>query len=578
MLRGRFKSPALAVQTVSKWTSLPLSIDDLLPADARSMSRVVDWNAPLDVAVALDPRGEGRLPQPLAVVSIGLRSLDEATAAARAAGTTLQRVRAGVFRAGVAEPANCAIAASVGAAPARLVCGDRWKDVEELLGYATRGLPAQSLGDADVVAELSFEPIHRRYSRLLAASRLSLGLALRQIQIDNPRFDRALADAAYALADELVALSGDLDKVRVDATLDTKKEELVVSASLHCKGDTSWIVQTLRGIEAGPAPSELYRIPESSSGGGFDFGPKPERLAPFAKTLGDLVEGYLEHRKLPRASRERWRRVIERFFALRSSTVNGWGELPPLEPKDPLAKNALANLGWTVIFTRDRTPDVTALLESLVAALDDPALRKLAKEKLEIADELWPKFKKRPIRAPGFKGQGLSIEVSIDSGALRRGDLFDDVLDPELPTARLAVVVLPDPAGTWIGYGPDEKRVLAKLAEIGPEGGERHARLRRLSQVKAISANFGTLGGLLASYRSLAKGRDLGGLLRALPNRGAEPMFGVATVQTAGASTTTTLTVEVPKAVVADGVALVPLLIPEGLLALGRGGELLKTP
>ena len=116
VLVGRFKNPHAALDTVSKWAGLPMTISELLPEDARQFAKVIDWEAPLEIAVALDPRGEGKVPQPLAVISIGLGSLADAVAASRASGATVRRVQPGVFRTTISDPHSCALAASVGKA------------------------------------------------------------------------------------------------------------------------------------------------------------------------------------------------------------------------------------------------------------------------------------------------------------------------------------------------------------------------------------------------------------------------------------------------------------------------------
>src|SRR6187549_2086814 len=68
---GRIARPRLLAETLAKWSSLPLHIEDLMPAPARPISRAVLWEAPVETLVALDAFGEGKVPTPLMIASVG---------------------------------------------------------------------------------------------------------------------------------------------------------------------------------------------------------------------------------------------------------------------------------------------------------------------------------------------------------------------------------------------------------------------------------------------------------------------------------------------------------------------------
>src|SRR6478609_11513828 len=84
VLLGRVARPRAFVETLTKWSSLPLRLEDLIPAEARQLSRAVRWEAPIEMVVALDAFGEGKVPAPLIVGSVGLTSLAEALSTADA--------------------------------------------------------------------------------------------------------------------------------------------------------------------------------------------------------------------------------------------------------------------------------------------------------------------------------------------------------------------------------------------------------------------------------------------------------------------------------------------------------------
>ena len=95
--------------------------------------------------------------------------------------------------------------------------------MDGLFNYATRGLPNEPLPPLDFQVELRLAPVKTKYAAEIGSARLLGGFLLREIQLDNPRFDRALSDAAYGLIDETTAFVQDLDKVRLEGNLDAAK-------------------------------------------------------------------------------------------------------------------------------------------------------------------------------------------------------------------------------------------------------------------------------------------------------------------------------------------------------------------
>ena len=136
---------------------------------------------------------------------------------------------------------SCAVGPSLGAASARLVCGERAAEVEELFAYATRGLPNENLGNRDLELELRAEPLRRRFSSEIAGTRLFAGFLLRQLELDHPRFDRALSDAAYGVADELVLEVEDTDSIELGGSLDEAKQNVSLELAWKFRSNRSWL-------------------------------------------------------------------------------------------------------------------------------------------------------------------------------------------------------------------------------------------------------------------------------------------------------------------------------------------------
>jgi hypothetical protein len=176
---GRIARPRLFAETLTRWSSLPIRVEDMIPPQARAFSRTVLWEAPIETLVALDAFGEGKLPRPLFIGSVGLKSLDEALSTAEALQLPTRKVAPGIYRVGDFPDASCAVAVSLGAAPARLVCGNASKDVDVLLPYATRGLPNEPQTGADFELTLDAKPIQARYGHDVTSLRLFAGVAQR---------------------------------------------------------------------------------------------------------------------------------------------------------------------------------------------------------------------------------------------------------------------------------------------------------------------------------------------------------------------------------------------------------------
>ena len=215
---ARLKNPGGLVDSVISWAKLGVDWRGVLGKKEPAINDVLATDASVEAVVALDPQGKGTdLEQPFAVVSVGLRSLERAVQLARDKGERVRQIGNGIYRVSDSSRSpNCVVAASLGKAPARLVCGDREKDIEALLPYATRGLPTENLGSADLHIEVRAEPFRRRFARELRQGKtLATPFVLSELSLDDSRFDRALADTVHAVADEVLALAEDIDSSNV---------------------------------------------------------------------------------------------------------------------------------------------------------------------------------------------------------------------------------------------------------------------------------------------------------------------------------------------------------------------------
>lgn len=564
---ARFKKPQTAIETVAAWANFPYKLKDVLPSEMKSLEGVIAWDAPLEAAVALDPMGEGKVPEPLAVVSLGLTSLEGALDFARSKGQSVRRLRAGVYRIGDADQVSCAAGVAVGSAPARLVCGHRAHDVDGLFNYATRGLSNEPLPNVDFQVELRLEPVKKKYQAELGSARLLAGFLLREVQVDNPRFDRALSDVAYSLIDEATAVVHDLDKVRLDGTLDGAKNLINARFDLKFAGQKSWLVQasteTLSMIE--PAPELFWRMPADSTQAAFSVGWKPGRLKPIGKTLAELVDGYLESQKMPAGFRNQASKSVELLFEQNTKQVRAQGELADL-PSDPLLAAGYRVFGWQVAALDGDSKGPIAFLDNLSGALGSRDLARLLKTRLNLDPALWPKISSHGVQLRGFKPGAKAYRFDISRELLEKYAKGQFKLEPTpkgktgAKSVPLSLVVAFDGDHTWIGASPDEKAVLKRLESLkDPQAPVLRSRegLDALKSVPHAAAGFFTLNRFAGQLGALA-GDDAQKLFSALPHHGDTPVL--FSYDLAASGPEIAMSFALPRAAIEDLGALVPVL------------------
>jgi len=580
---ARFKKPQTAIETVAAWANFPYKVQDALPAELKGLQGVIAWDAPLEAAIALDPNGEGKLPEPLAVVSLGLTSLDAALEFARSKGQSVRKLRAGVYRVGDSDNVSCAAGVAVGGAPARLVCGHRPHDVDGLFNYATRGLPNEPLPNVDFQLELRLEPVKKKYQAELGSARLLAGFLLREVQVDNPRFDRALSDVAYSLIDEATAVVHDLDKLRIAGVLDSEKNLINARFELKFVAQKSWLVQA--SAEAtplvAPAPDLFWQMPADSTQAGYSVGWKPGRLKPIGKTLAELVDGYLESEKLPAALRTQASKTVELLFEQSTKQVRAQGELPDA-PADPLLAAAYRVFGWQVSALDGDSKQVIALFDGLSATLGNRDLARLLKTRTKLDPALLPKVNVRGVQVKGFKPGAKAYRMDISRQLFEKFSREQLKLEPTgkgkavAKSVPLSMIVASDGERTWVGMSADEKALLKRLESLkDPQAPVLRNRegLSALNGAPHAAAGFLTLNRFAGQLGALGtNAAETQKLFAALPHHGDTPVLFNYDVSASGPELKGTFTL--PRAAVEDLGALVPVLV----LMAGKHGTTLGNP
>lgn len=577
VLVGRLARPRLLVETVAGWAGMPVKLSDLMPVELRGVEGVVAWDAPVELAAVLDRHSTAKVAPPLTVLSIGLTSLPRALDLARERGVVPTRVAAAVYRLPVADEITCALAAAVGAAPARLVCGTEWQSVEELLPYATRGLPAENLGADDLHLELRAAPLQRRYAQEIAAVRLLTGLLLRQGQSGSPRFDRALTDAAYGLADELKAIAMEIDKVEIRARLDEGNKALELGGVLAFSKDSSFVAQLIDDTRkrAAPPPEAFWQLPRTVESGAYTVGLDAKRVTAVTSVGAELVDAYLEQQMAAAPLRTRVRGMFDALPVLASAGAVAIGSVPV--PKEPTAVDRFnQGIGWRVSVIDARADQLSKLLLNLEAVLADRTLPKLAKDRWGVEARRLPKVRHRVLRVAGFPTAATSFTMDVPAALLDAlksressvaGGGADKKPKPAGRGATPTLIVVADGEKTWMALAPDEKSALARLesARAGKDGKLSDVpELAALKTVSNVTAGYSTLEGMLRMLQSMfpKKGRgDVSDLLSHAPNRGRTPQLSWVSSTRMGTGLRVSATWRLPQAAFQDLGGLVPSLV-----------------
>jgi hypothetical protein len=575
VLVGRLSRPRLLVETVAGWAGLPVRLRDLLPEELRGVDAVLAWDAPLEIAAVLDRHSTAKVAPPLVVVSIGLTSLPRALDLAREHGSSPTRVAPSVYRIPIDEEVTCALSAAVGAAPARLVCGAEWQSVEELLPYATRGLPKENLGGDDLHLELRGAPLQRRYAQEIAAVRLLTGLLLRQGQSDSPRLDRVLTEAAYGVADELKSLATEIDTIELRARLDEGNKALELGGALGFSKDSSFTAQLLEDTakRAAPPPAVFWDLPRTADTAGYAVGVDPKRIGTLTSVAAELLDAYLEQQKAPPTLRHRLRSVLDGLPLLASPEVNAAGAAASGSKPANALERLNQRLGWRVSVADVRADQLFKLLTDAEGVLADRALPKLVKDRFGVGAERLPKLRHRVVRVAGFPARATAFTLELPAA------LFDPASDSAstakgkkpapAPAAVPCVVLAPDGEKTWISFAQDEKSALARLeaARAGREGKLADVpELQPLKEASNLAGGFSSLEGLLRGLESVLprRARNTGELFSHAQNHGRTPQLSWISLSQAGTALKLSGTLRMPQGVFQDLGGIIPWLISSG--------------
>ena len=557
---GRMSRPTTLADTVARWAGLPVGLRQVLPLAGKDLDAAIAWDAPIELAAAVASNGHRAAH---GAVSLGLTSTDAAVTLARQQGYEVKRIAPETYLVGGASPLSCAIAPALGPSSARLVCADRQSGLEDLLPYMARGLPTAALGQKDLSVEFRMEPLRQRFAAEIGSARLFAGFVVRELALDSPRFDRAVSDAVYAGADELVAVVHDLDLVRLDGGLDEAKHEATLELALTFRDRKSWVASFVADNThpSGPAPESFFALPEDADEGGYSQGRDPHLMDGVRRTTLELADAYLEHEKVGKATRDRMARLIQAYAGLDGAYVHAEGSA--LIAKGARDKNAPpARSGWTLMRSTAAPSVLKGSSADLAGVLSDKDFRAALARRLKTDEKSLPTARTVPIKGVGIWPGSVAAVVKVPTGIAQvitgaigwKGQKLDD----EGPV-EVAIAVVPSGPDALFAYAPNVKELTARLVQaLNPKAETLATRteLERMRHMNARQAMFVTLSHLLGGSRRLG---NADAALAALPHHGQAPVF-VEWQTEPGAAPKGLLRATVTGGVFEDLPGLVPLL------------------
>lgn len=574
---ARWNNPEASAAAVQSWTGLPLSLRELTKELPAWVSAMTSSSSSADFVLTLASGSATSEPSFHGALAIGLEApIEDAKQAALSSGEQVEKQKPGVYRLeNRIGDFVCSLSASAGPSPSRLVCGEDAGDVDLLMPYMTRTLPRQAIADGYLSAEIRLVPFQKRYAATLEQGlRMGASVLPSQLHIGQPRFDRALSDSVYALADEALALSTDLDALLLG--LSFQPEGARSSFALKFRGAKSWTVETLKdaGTRAAAAPPMFWRLPADSTSASFSRGASATRFSGLRQTLGTLLDGWLTHEGVKPADRKALTELFSDEHASDAPTVAANGPYSAAtraailgDGKDPKAlavREQIASSGWHLFGMEEPAGKKLSLLRNLVTAYNGAALQKQIQRGLEALDITMPLPRVKLANAPKTLPQG-SLELTVT--------LFPETEKAKKPAPGIPLYafVMPEGGRTWVAMGAEREALMARLRAVqasAPEEGTLASRpgLERLKSGAFQSAGFLTAGGLLHSLESSAskvlaregvKKETIQGVLKSIPRDGGAPIVFESSVADRTGAPTWATDLDIPKQAVADTVAAI---------------------
>jgi hypothetical protein len=456
---ARLNALPATVDTLMTWMGLPVDWREQLTNNAPGILEALNEAAAIEFAATLDPEAL-QSPRVFFAISLPLESREAGLELAQQRGWQVEHVGPGRDRVDAGQ--DCMIAASVGSAKARWVCANGRAALDALEPYLTRGLPNEPVSTHALFASVSIEPFRKRYADKTAVIRsIGIPFLLRELGLDNPTFDAALADAAHGLGDELVALvKSDLKSFSITGEMDAAAERLLLTAELELQAATSWTGRALQdaGRRKGSAPDLFWRIPPGLEAS-YSVKGNPGLTHGLSSTLSSLLEGWLVHAG---ASPEAARQLREKSLALNEIS----GPIVFASKAAETERSWAAQLGgqyWLMVLEGDEQDALGAWLERLAKVAGDEQLKKSLKGN-ELLPHGLPAISQQPVQVGPLKGKLTQLRFSSEQSAWL-GKVLEADVQPEA-SLTLGVLLAREGSRSWFASGVEPNRLAAALLTL----------------------------------------------------------------------------------------------------------------
>jgi hypothetical protein len=576
---ARWRNPSASFSTIETWfgARVPLSDIEHELFRAPDNASLLATDASVDLLVALDPKASDANPQPFAAFSVGLRSLED-TKRLLDQRKRAKQIEPNVYRVEIGRHSqlSCLIAPALGSAPARLVCGDRDRDVDALYPYLTRGLPLAAPPARDLHGEVRFAPIQRRFGRQLPVYLSYVSTYLSHLLGSGERkFDNALADALSGLSNETTSLVNDLDLLSFDLALGTSDRTIDGELDLKLKSRNSWTAQRAlaKASEAGPAPPIFWRLPLDSDSAFYWRGDDPKAYEAIRRAGSDLLDGVMARGKFPAVERKAATSLFERWFAQlpAGALASGHIDVPAPKPDADLVEqmrvNAISVLGWHIRGSEESPERAMGWLRDLAALYNRPAIKQWIHDQTGLELKQLPTVRVAPFAAKGLDKGTMALEISVPiPPEMVSGRAPVPAADKTRAAApiKIWVAVMPDGQRTWMGASADRAMLEKQLAAVragAPDSQtitarpgleslktERYLSAGYISIAAAASDSVARLWGMTHGFGQHASPIEK---LARIPNQGRTPILITETVQ-AGATSELSVKLHVAKGTIDD--------------------------
>lgn len=457
ILVGRWRNPAALIEKLevpgAREASLELSLRERIGQPPHS----VDLREPIEFLAVLDG---SRTPPELAwVVSLGL-SGDPALSGAHGP-------------IDVASPIGlrCAEASALGSAQLRMVCAETDEHLAQLLGAATRAVPLQALGDADVAFSLRTQALRGIDDRALH-SLLSAWLAEELgVPSMNERFDAQFAVLVSALSRELRDIAEDLDAAAIELSLGPHAEGLELSVEAPAAPRRSALAASVLGTRASAlAPADFWYAHATSAQAGYIWAFDAAPLERWRTAFGELLGTALDFRGVPARLGGQASYLLESLPVPRGPIVHASGALPAPKDARSLRGPEPNEHGWHLLVVRGSFAEYQYYVSALVKAWSDPILSSQFSRLLRAAFGPDAAPRRLQQRRPNVGGRlpkhSFTLEITWPNtpAVIASDEPAGDARSSDETT--LFVLFAPDEDdGVKIAWGADEKFLASLLME-----------------------------------------------------------------------------------------------------------------